>query len=83
MLIDCDACTVRGPACGDCVVTVLLRTVPTAHDTGGVDIDGAEQAALAVLAGSGLVPPLRLIVPDGGGGSGAESRYDRRHRQVG
>jgi hypothetical protein len=61
MLIDCDACTARGPACGDCVVTVLLRTVPTVHDTGGVELDGAEQAALVALAGSGLVPPLRLV----------------------
>jgi hypothetical protein len=61
MFIDCDACTARGPACGDCLVTVLLRTVPLARDTGGVELDGAEQAAIAVLAGSGLVPPLRLV----------------------
>jgi hypothetical protein len=61
MLIDCDACTARGPACGDCLVAVLLRTVPPAGDTGGVELDGAEQAAIAVLAGSGLVPPLRLV----------------------
>jgi hypothetical protein len=59
MLIDCDACAVRGPACGDCVVTVLLGAPPA-----GIELDRAEQAAIAVLAGSGLVPPLRLVPVD-------------------
>ncbi|WP_233153326.1 hypothetical protein [Kineosporia sp. R_H_3] len=80
MLIDCDTCVVRGPACGDCVVTVLLGFpvfgrqgpddgpgVPEGVDVGdtvaaeALDLDQAEQAAIAVLAGSGLVPPLRLV----------------------
>lgn len=26
MLIDCDTCQVRGPACADCVVTALIGT---------------------------------------------------------
>jgi hypothetical protein len=60
MLIDCDTCAVRGPACGDCVVTVLLGAPPAAVGD-AVELDGAEQAAIAVLAGSGLVPPLRLL----------------------
>jgi hypothetical protein len=60
MLIDCDTCAVRGPACGDCVVTVLLGA-PPAVSGDGMELDGAERAALAVLAGSGLVPPLRLL----------------------
>ncbi len=81
MLIDCDACTARGPACGDCVVTVLLRAVPAVQDDGGVDIDGAERTALAVLAGSGLVPPLRLVVPAVRGDAG--TRRDRRRRHAG
>lgn len=55
MQIDCDSCSVRGLACGDCVVTVLLGTAPE-----GVELDPAEQVAIAVLAQSGLVPPLRL-----------------------
>ena len=59
MLIDCDTCIVRGAACGHCVVTVLLGAPPSA--SGGVELDGAEQAAIAVLAESGLVPPLRLL----------------------
>jgi hypothetical protein len=59
MFIDCDSCAVRGPACGDCVVTALLGTPP--H---GIDLDHAEREAIDVLAESGLVPPLRLVLPD-------------------
>jgi hypothetical protein len=56
VLIDCDACVMRGPGCADCVVTVVL-------DASGNDlvIDDEERAALDVLAQSGLVPPLRLV----------------------
>ena len=60
MLIDCDSCAMRGLACGDCVVTVLLGA-PVAANSDAVELDGAERAALAVLADSGLVPPLRLL----------------------
>ena len=59
MLIDCDSCEVRGLACGDCVVTALLGAPPE-----GVVLDDEERRALEVLAGSGLVPPLRLVQPD-------------------
>jgi hypothetical protein len=58
MIIDCDSCEVRGLACGDCVVTALLGSPPS-----GVEIDEGERVALAALAGSGLVPPLRLVLP--------------------
>ncbi|GAA3625992.1 hypothetical protein GCM10022223_49000 [Kineosporia mesophila] len=74
MLIDCDACAVRGPACRDCVVSVLLGApaAPVRHvghpsvpggpvPATGIDLDRQEQAAIAALAGSGLVPPLRLV----------------------
>lgn len=68
MLIDCDACEVRGLACDDCVVTALLDTRPgTADDTRDserVDIDAGERRALRTLAGMGVVPPLRLTLPD-------------------
>ena len=57
MLIDCDSCRVRGPACGDCVVTVLLGAPPE-----GVRLEPEERMALDVLAASGLVPPLRQVV---------------------
>jgi len=54
--VDCETCVARGPACSDCVVSVLLGT------SGGViDFDPDEQTALKTLADSGLVPPLRLI----------------------
>jgi hypothetical protein len=56
VIIDCDSCEVRGSACGDCVVTALLGAPPAEFDEG-------ESAALEALAGSGLVPPLRLVVP--------------------
>ena len=55
--IDCDTCLVRGLACHDCVVTVLLGQPPE------LGFDDDEQRALEVLAGSGLVPPLRMVTP--------------------
>lgn len=58
--IDCDTCLVRGLACHDCVVTVLLGPPPE------LSFDDDEQRALDVLAGSGLVPPLRMVAPVSG-----------------
>jgi hypothetical protein len=58
--IDCDTCVVRGLACHDCVVTVLLGPPPE------LGFDADEQRALDVLAGSGLVPPLRMVAPTTG-----------------
>ena len=56
MVIDCERCAARGPACGDCVVSVLLGAPPD-----GVQLDETERRAIAVLADGGLVPPLRLV----------------------
>jgi hypothetical protein len=53
LIIDCHTCLARPAACGDCIVSVLLGPPGS--------IGGEEQAAFAVLAGSGLVPPLRLV----------------------
>lgn len=58
MLIDCDTCVVRGPACGDCVMSVMLGAPPT-----GVNLDETERRALDALAGAGMVPQLRLVSP--------------------
>ncbi len=58
MLVDCDTCIVRGAACSGCVITVLLGAPPE-----GIEWDESERAAIGVLAGSGLVPPLRLVTP--------------------
>ena len=55
--IDCDTCVVRGLACHDCVVTVLLGPPPE------LMIDDDELRALDALAEGGLVPPLRLVRP--------------------
>jgi hypothetical protein len=55
--IDCDSCLVRGLACHDCVVTVLLGPPPE------LGFDAEEQRALDVLAESGLVPKLRMVTP--------------------
>ena len=75
MIIDCDGCAVRGNACGDCVIGVLLG-VPApaaagepAREDGAdlpsgapiVQLDAPERRALAVLADQGLVPRLRLV----------------------
>lgn len=54
--VDCETCRARGPACQDCVMTVLLGAPAEP-----VDLDRDEQAALTALAESGLVPPLRLV----------------------
>jgi hypothetical protein len=59
MIVDCDRCEVRGNACGDCVVTVLLGSAP-----GGVRFDATEQRAIDALAGAGLIPRLRLVDAD-------------------
>lgn len=55
--IDCDSCEVRGLACHDCVVTVLLGPPPE------LAFDDEEKRALDILADSGLVPPLRMVTP--------------------
>ena len=72
MIVDCDRCVVRGDACGECVITVLLGAPP-----GGVDLDGADRKALDTLAAAGIVPRLQLVDCDekhheGRVGSGAE-----------
>lgn len=54
MIIDCDHCEMRGVACDDCVVSVLLDLPPAG------ELDDAEFDALAALADGGLVPPLRM-----------------------
>jgi hypothetical protein len=75
MIIDCDGCAVRGAACGDCVIGVLLGApspaapadqhgeAPSDVPSGApiVQLDAPERRALAVLADQGLVPRLRLV----------------------
>ena len=72
MIVDCDSCAARGPACSDCVVTVLLGPPEWLAEP---TLLPAETAALAVLADSGLVPPLRLVA---GGAEGGAPGVDGR-----
>ncbi len=58
--IDCDSCAMRGLACDDCVVTVLLGPPPE------LAFDDDERRALDILAAGGLVPPLRMVTPQTG-----------------
>lgn len=60
VLLDCATCAVRGIGCSDCVVALLLGPPDT------VAVDGGQVQALAVLAGSGLVPPLRHTLVERG-----------------
>ena len=55
--IDCDSCAVRGLACHDCVVTVLLGPPPE------LSFDDEDVQALKVLSDVGLVPPVRMVTP--------------------
>jgi hypothetical protein len=61
-VIDCETCAVRGDACADCVVSVMLGGPPDV-------VPPAEARALDVLAGAGLVPPLRAATPGSASGS--------------
>ena len=64
MIIDCDSCAVRGDACGQCVVSVVLGAPPE-----GIELDETERRAVAVLAAGGMVPELRLTVAGPAGSS--------------
>jgi hypothetical protein len=79
MIVDCDRCAVRGNACQDCVITVLLGAPPE-----GVELDRTERCALDTLADAGMVPRLQLVdcAKDGGARPAAVTRCDHRHAQV-
>lgn len=69
MIIDCGTCAARDIACGDCVVSVLLGPPGEGVDqvpavAVRMELQEPEWQALAALAGSGLVPPLRLVPGD-------------------
>ena len=53
MIIDCDDCAVRGAACKDCVISVLIGVPDHLRDD--------ERAALEALADAGMAPRLRLV----------------------
>lgn len=58
MRIDCDECVMQGTtACDECVVTFIVGREPGE----AVVIDAAEERAVRLLAGAGLVPALRHV----------------------
>ncbi|MET7421067.1 hypothetical protein [Dactylosporangium sp. NPDC005555] len=42
MLVDCETCSVRGKACGGCVVTLLLDAPPAVHQLGAAEVRAIE-----------------------------------------
>ena len=54
--VDCASCRARGPACSDCVISVLFGPISQA-----VELDHDEVDALDAMARSGLLPPLRFM----------------------
>jgi hypothetical protein len=48
VLIDCETCSVRGVACADCVISVLLDAAP--GPTNAIDLDESERNAVSVFA---------------------------------
>ena len=58
MRIDCDECVMQDTeVCEDCVVTFVMNREPGQP----VVIDVAEERAMRMLGGAGLVPRLRLV----------------------
>ncbi|GAA2612812.1 hypothetical protein GCM10010399_49620 [Dactylosporangium fulvum] len=77
MLVDCESCSVRGTACGGCVVTLLLDTPPVIHQLGPAEIRAIEVFELAGFEVTVLEPthhePTRLEL--------APERSPRRNRR--
>ncbi|WP_202638332.1 hypothetical protein [Bailinhaonella thermotolerans] len=59
MVIDCARCELRDLGCGDCVVPVVLTFGRRPFELGE-----GELRALDALAEVGMVPPLRLALPE-------------------
>lgn len=62
MIIDCRTCPVLGQRCDDCVVTVLSTpgsakylTSPEFQPSPGLQLDAAENKAVSMFVGAGLV----------------------------
>ena len=55
-IIDCERCLAPVGSCNDCVVRSMLQYP--------AELNSVEQAALTVLAGAKMVPPLRWTVAE-------------------
>jgi hypothetical protein len=89
VLIDCDTCTVRGPGCDDCVVTVLLgappgwredepTVVPLTRRTRQADVAGGQDAGIGrrAVGGTGVGTGEGPNARGCSGGVGDMSRVD-------
>lgn len=56
MIVDCDRCKVRGDACKDCVITVLLGAPPE-----GIELDGIDRRAQHIVGEADMVSRLQLV----------------------
>jgi hypothetical protein len=58
LIIDCDECAMQDTdACADCVVTFICSREPGE----AVVVDVAEERAIRLLSGAGLLPGLRHV----------------------
>ena len=57
MIIDCASCVMAGPACEDCLVSVLIGP----GNGSAAEVCDEHADAVRALADTGLVPPLRLV----------------------
>lgn len=77
MLIDCDACGVRGSGCADCVITALVGAPPAGVELtelpNGVELDDVEENAIRALVTGGLNPEFLSI-------AAADPGHEERHR---
>jgi hypothetical protein len=72
MLIDCDSCTVRGPACSGCLIRALIDQ-PSAE----AGLTAAEHQAIEVFARAGF----EVAVLDGPGPAALPLVRPRRSRR--
>jgi hypothetical protein len=76
LTIDCQTCSMRDTdACADCVVTFLCEAAPS----NPVVLAQDEYAALRLLQGGGLVPPIRHRRPTARLGPGDEQPLVASH----
>lgn len=73
MLVDCESCSVRGTACGGCVVTLLLDTPPALHQLGAAEVRAIEVFELAGFEVT-VLDPTHIEVPQ-------QDRGPRRSRR--
>jgi len=80
MLVDCESCSVRGTACGGCVVTLLLDTPPAFHQLGAAEVRAIEVFERAGFEVTVLDPTHLELAPAPTPIAGRSPRRSRRGR---